>query len=102
MTLVPQGLRPALDACTQSSLFSSVSRHVVDAADRYTRQDIGMLYQGHTEDSVLVTIRCRLRHKEVNKVKVIADPPIRACRLDALQAAFPPGGKAVSGPTPCA
>ncbi len=60
MTLIPQGLCPALDACTQSSLCSSLYRHVIDAADRCAGQDVAV--QGHTEDAAFVAIRCRLCH----------------------------------------
>ncbi|SOZ19390.1 hypothetical protein CBM2609_B30266 [Cupriavidus taiwanensis] len=76
---------------SDASLCGFLYWHVIDAADRSTRQDIAMLYQGHTEDSVLVAIRCGLRHEEVNKVKAIADASIRSRCLDALQTAFPPG-----------
>lgn len=91
MTLIPQGLCPALDACTQSSICSSFYRHVIDAADRRAGQDVAMLYQSHAEDAIFVAIRCRLCHKKINDVQAIANPPVRAHRLDALQAALPPG-----------
>ncbi|SPS00189.1 hypothetical protein CBM2634_B160075 [Cupriavidus taiwanensis] len=73
---------------------SSFYRHVLDPSYRCKRGDVAVLDQRHAEHAVFVTIRYRLRHKEVNHVQTIADASVRARRLDALQAALPTGREA--------